>query len=232
MSRRYKEYETIEYKSDSKAKSRQKNKPISLQPKTENQKDLIRGICENDIIICSGPSGTGKSMISCGMASQMLKSSQIQNIVVTRPLVSAGRDIGALPGEVNEKIKPYLMVCEEYFNYFLGIESTREFIEDKVIKLLPLELMRGSTFHNSFMILDEAQNCTLEQIKMFITRMGHGSKVMINGDIRQTDIGGYSGLEMVKNRLSKLEKVYISELTHSDIQRHDLIAKVLMALEV
>lgn len=205
-------------------------KEIQLQAKTPNQKLFIRSIYENDITICTGPSGTGKSMISCAIALRMLLKGDVKQIVVTRPLICTGKDIGSLPGLLNERIMPYLLVCEEYFKDFIGGESVQKLVDKKEIRFLPLELMRGSTFHNAFMILDEAQNCTLDQIKMFISRMGQNTKLILNGDERQTDLRD-SGIEYVKGRLQNISRVGVCELHYSDIQRNDLIGKVLMALE-
>jgi len=165
-----------------------------LVAKTENQKTYIRSIIENDITFCTGPSGTGKSFIVAGIASEHLEKDKIESIIVTRPLVCTGRDIGSLPGELNDKIKPYLQPMEENLKYFLGRDKFGLYYNTRRIRFEPLETMRGSTFHNAYMILDEAQNCTFEQIKMFLTRMGENSKVIINGDTKQTDLYRDSGL--------------------------------------
>lgn len=201
-----------------------------LQAKTENQKDLIRSIYDNEIIICTGPSGTGKSMIACAIASKMLLEGEIEQIIATRPIISAGKDFGLLPGDVLAKVMPYLRLCEEYFKMFMGNDTCQRMIDTGRIKYEPLELMRGATFNNSFMILDEAQNCTKEQIKMFITRMGFDSKVVINGDVKQSDVK-VSGLEHVKRKLSNIEGISINELDISDIQRNGILGKVLQALD-
>lgn len=203
----------------------------TVEPKTENQTDYIRAICENDVIICSGPSGSGKSYIAAGMAVSRLCDGNVGQIILTRPIISNGRDFGALPGDVSEKINPYLIPMAEYMQLFLGMENYTMLLMDGKIKYEPLELMRGRTFHNAFMILDEAQNCTLEQIKMFITRMGQGSKVLINGDVRQTDIREKSGLRPCMEKLENVDGVGISKLTIADIQRNSLIGAILTALE-
>ena len=155
----------------------------------------------------------------------------VHQIIVTRPLVCAGKDIGALPGDVGEKIKPYLTPMEESLRYFLGQSHYGLYANERRIRFEPLEVMRGATFHNSYMILDEAQNCTLEQIKMFITRMGEDSKVIINGDIKQTDIRGLSGLQTCIERLKCVDSVATIELTNEDIQRNSIIGEILDALE-
>lgn len=214
-----------------KRKEANQPKTNTLEAKTENQKNYIRSIVENDVIFCTGPSGSGKSFIASGIASQKLLKDEIDSIIVTRPLVCTGRDIGSLPGELNEKIKPYLQPMEENLRYFLGRDKFGFYFNQRRIRFEPLETMRGSTFHHSYMILDEAQNCTLEQIKMFITRMGNESKVLINGDNKQTDIFKYSGLDFCIDRLSNVNGVGICKLEYHDIQRNGIIGAVLYALE-
>ena len=219
--------------------ARKKRRSTILKPKvkivtskTENQKNYIRGIIENDIVFCSGPAGSGKSFIAAGIASEHLYNETIEKIIVTRPLVCTGKEIGSLPGELHEKINPYLVPMRENLKHFLGLATFSEYHQEGKIAFEPLEMMRGRTFHDTYMILDEAQNCTFDQIKMFITRMGQNSKVLINGDIKQTDLTrGRSGLEKCISKLRVVEGVCISELDHSDIQRNDLIAKVLRVLE-
>lgn len=212
-------------------KSKQEPKQNVLVAKTENQKDYIRSIIENDIIFCTGPSGTGKSFIAAGVASEHLLKDKIDTIIVTRPLVCTGKDIGSLPGELGEKIKPYLQPMEENLKYFLGRDKFGLYYNTRRIRFEPLETMRGSTFHNSYMILDEAQNCTLEQIKMFITRMGENSKVMINGDTKQTDLYRGNGLLECIDRLSNIHGIGICGLGYQDIQRNGILGAVLHALE-
>ena len=206
-------------------------KPNVLEAKTENQKNYIRSIVENDVVFCTGPSGSGKSFIAAGIAAHKLLKDEIDTIIVTRPLVCTGRDLGSLPGELNEKIKPYLQPMEENLRYFLGRDRFGMYFNQRRIRFEPLETMRGSTFHDSYMILDEAQNCTLEQIKMFVTRMGNHSKVLINGDNKQTDIFRDSGLDFCMDRLSNVEGVGICKLEYHDIQRNGIIGSVLFALE-
>ena len=212
-------------------RDRNKQRITTLEAKTPNQKEYIRAIIENDIIICSGPSGTGKSFIPAGIAAAHLHKKKIEQIVVTRPLVCTGKDIGSLPGELGEKIAPYLLPMQENLKYFLGQAFYGLYANDGAIQYKPLEIMRGSTFHNSYMILDEAQNCTLEQIKMFITRMGENSKVIINGDINQNDLRGRSGLEVCMDKLSNVRGVAVCHLGIEDIQRNGIIGDVLNALE-
>lgn len=202
-----------------------------LVAKTENQKEYIRSIIENDITFCTGPSGTGKSFIAAGIAAEHLLKDKVETIVVTRPLICTGKDIGSLPGELGEKIKPYLQPMEENLKFFLGRDKFGLYYNNRRIKFEPLETMRGATFHNSYMILDEAQNCTLEQIKMFITRMGEKSKVMINGDTKQTDLYNTNGLNFCLDRLKEIKGIGICKLDYQDIQRNGILGAVLYALE-
>jgi len=152
-----------------KKSSKKQNGPQQLkivEPKTKNQQQYIRSIAENDIVFCTGPSGCGKSYIASGIASQKLHYDQIETIIITRPLVCTGKEIGSLPGELNEKIAPYLLPMQENLKHFLGRAFYGEYFNQKRIRYMPLEIMRGSTFNYSYMILDEAQNCSMEQIKM------------------------------------------------------------------
>ena len=202
-----------------------------LQAKTDNQKDYIRSIAENDVVFCTGPSGSGKTYISAGIAAEYLHHKKIEQIVISRPLIAAGKDIGALPGELNEKIDPYLKPMQQNLKHFLGQRYYGLYLNDHKILYEPLELMRGATYHHAIMILDEAQNCTLEQIKMFVTRMGEGSKVIINGDISQTDLHKHSGLDTCIDRVYEVDGIAVCELSYSDIQRNPLISRFLMAVD-
>lgn len=216
-----------------KTNKKNKNQPKDnvLVAKTENQREYIRSIVENDIVFCTGPSGTGKSFIAAGIAADHLLKDKIESIIVTRPLVCTGKDIGSLPGELGDKIKPYLQPMEENLKYFLGRDKFGLYYNTRRIRFEPLETMRGSTFHNAYMILDEAQNCTLEQIKMFITRMGESSKVMINGDTKQTDLYKGDGLMYCINKLSNISGIGVCNLDYHDIQRNGILGAVLHALE-
>jgi len=202
-----------------------------LEARSPNQEEYIRAIIESDVVICTGPAGTGKSFVTSGISAEHLYNKKTKSIIVTRPLVCAGKDIGAMPGEISEKIKPYLTPMEENLRFFLGQHNYRIYSDNQRIRFVPLETMRGATFHNSYMILDEAQNCTLDQIKMFITRMGENSKVLINGDVDQTDIKHKSGLHVCVEKLCGIRGVGVVKLTHSDIQRNGIIGSILTALE-
>ncbi len=218
-----------------KRKTRKENtnpqKVKTVEAKTPRQKDYIRSIVENDVIFCTGPSGCGKSFIASGIAAEHLHRGDIEQVLVTRPLVCTGKEIGSLPGELKDKIAPYLLPMQENFKFFLGRAYYGHYFNEGKIRYAPLEVMRGSTFHNSYMILDEAQNCTHEQIKMFITRMGQNSKVIINGDVRQTDLSRRSGLEEIMDKLQDLEGVGMCKLGYSDIQRNGILGQILNRLE-
>jgi phosphate starvation-inducible PhoH-like protein len=220
---------TKRQKRDDSKKPSHKIKP--LEAKTDNQRDYIRAIVENDIVFCSGPAGSGKSFIAAGIAAQHLHHGRIDNVIVTRPLVCTGKDIGSLPGEMGEKIAPYLLPMKENLKHFLGQAYYGLYSNEGQIQYKPLEVMRGSTFHNSYMILDEAQNCTEDQIKMFVSRMGENSKVIINGDVEQNDLRGRSGLSFCMNRLNNIEGIGICKLGYEDIQRNGIIGRFLRALE-
>lgn len=218
-------------RSRSKRDNKQAQKLIPLEAQTINQKEYIRSIVENDVVFCSGPSGSGKSFIAAGMAAHHLHRGEIEQVIVTRPLVCTGKEIGSLPGELGEKIAPYLLPMKENLKFFLGQSFYGYYDNDGAIQYKPLEVMRGSTFHNTYMILDEAQNCTVDQIKMFITRMGKNSKVLINGDVKQDDLRGRSGLDFCIEKLNGVEGVGISRLTYDDIQRNGILGRILNALE-
>lgn len=215
---------------------RQKDKELksavkTVVPQTSNHHEYILSIIDNPITICTGPAGSGKSYIGAGMFSNFLHLGKCRQIIATRPLVSSGRDLGSLPGEMNEKIAPYLKPIEENIRNFLGRANYGYHFNEGRIRYEPLELMRGTTFDDSCMILDEAQNCTLDQLKMFITRMGQNSKIIINGDINQTDIQSRSGLEILINKIKHIKSIGICYLTYNDIQRNGIIADILRALE-
>ena len=217
-----------------KRKRDQRKKPEkvkSLVAKTENQKEYIRSVIENPVTICIGPAGTGKSFVAAGICAEHLHRKQTDQVIITRPIVCAGKDIGSLPGELSDKIQPYLLPMEENLKFFLGQSQYGHYKNKQQIRFEPLETMRGATFHNAYMILDEAQNCTLDQIKMFLTRMGEGSKAIINGDVKQTDIHSMSGLQTCVDKLAAIEGVGAITLTYEDIQRHGIIGKILTALE-
>ena len=215
----------------------QKNQPVRprrkiLKPKTENQAEYIRSMAESDVTFCSGPAGSGKTAVAVGLACQHFLDNRVEKIIITRPVVEAGRGLGFLPGTLTEKIQPYLVPVVEEMKLFLGVETYHSARSTNVIEMCPLEYMRGRNFHDTFMILDEAQNATYEQIKMFITRIGLGSKAVINGDASQTDLDHRAdgGLEICMDKLEDIDGVSICELTNQDIVRNSIISKILSKL--
>lgn len=204
-----------------------------LKPKTDNQAEYIRSMVESDVTFCSGPAGSGKTAVAVGLACEYLLENKIEKIIITRPVVESGRGIGFLPGSLNEKVHPYMVPIIEEMKLYLGMETYNSMRTTNVIEVCPLEYMRGRNFHNTFMILDEAQNATFEQIKMFLTRIGIGSKAIINGDLDQTDLRGdsYGGLSQCMKSLENLHGLSICKLTSADIVRNDIIARILARLK-
>ena len=201
----------------------------TLRAKTRNQSTYIKCMEHSDITICDGPAGSGKTAVAVGLACQYLESGRVNKIVITRPSVEARKGLGYLPGNFQEKVHPYLIPILEEMNLYLSREKVEKYQDNGIIEICPLEYMRGRNFHNSFMILDEAQNATFEQIKMFITRIGRESKAVINGDIDQSDLPSKmrGGLEKCMDSLENIKGVGISELDREDIIRNRLISKIL-----
>ena len=202
-----------------------------LKPKTDNQAEYINSMTESSVTLCSGPAGSGKTSVAVGLACEYLLADKVKKIVITRPVVESGRGLGHLPGTMLEKINPYLIPILEEMGMYLTKKEIREYMDDEIIELCPLEYMRGRNFHNCFMILDEAQNATFEQIKMFITRIGKDSKAVINGDLRQSDLGKQQGgLHTCMEKLVDVSGVGVCELDYSDIVRSDIVSKILIRL--
>jgi phosphate starvation-inducible PhoH-like protein len=204
----------------------------SLKAKTKNQEEYIRAIEDNDVTLCTGPAGTGKTAVSVGLACDYLLDKRVEKIIVTRPVIESGRGLGFLPGTFEEKIHPYLIPVLEEMEYRLNTNRVQAYRDEGKIEVCPLEYMRGRNFHNCFMILDEAQNATFEQLKMFVTRIGWDSKAVINGDMDQTDLihSEQGGLDKFLYRLDEVNGVGIAELTEDDIIRNKIISKILNAL--
>ena len=204
----------------------------TLQPKSPNQSQYLKSIHRSDVVFCSGPAGSGKTAIAVGMACQYLLTKQVEKIVVARPTIESGRGLGHLPGTYTAKIQPYLIPVLEEMSKYLSSEALRVFRNSNTIELCPLEYMRGRNFHDTFMILDEAQNATFDQIKMFLTRIGRNSKAIINGDPQQTDLydSMKGGFEKCINKLDGLDGVSICSLEGTDIVRNDIIAQILNRL--
>lgn len=215
-------------------KRKQTNEPLKkeLQPKTENQALLIDSIENGDITICTGPAGTGKTYISVGMGVKLFNEGRIEKIILCRPAVEAGRQIGFLPGSQEEKLAPYLRPLFDELKNFMNITTIAQLQHEEIIEVAPLEFMRGRTMKNAFVILDEAQNATKEQLKMFVTRIGEGSRFVINGDLDQSDLphNQKDNLRILVERLGFLEEVRIVKMGRGDIVRHPIIERLLRQL--
>ncbi|MBO8168829.1 MAG: PhoH family protein [Thermoanaerobacteraceae bacterium] len=202
-----------------------------IKPKTAGQKDYITAIKSHDIVFGIGPAGTGKTYLAVVMAVRALRNKEVQRIILARPAVEAGEKLGFLPGDLQEKVNPYLRPLYDGLYDVLGREIAQKYMEKNIIEIAPLAYMRGRTLEDSFIILDEAQNTTSEQMKMFLTRIGTGSKVVITGDITQIDLpkGAYSGLVEAQNVLSGVEGIAFHYLTEVDVVRHPLVQKIIQA---
>lgn len=204
-----------------------------IKPKTLGQREYIKAIREHDIVFAIGPAGTGKTYLAVVMAISALRNKQVGRLVLTRPAVEAGEKLGFLPGDLQEKVDPYLRPLYDGLYDVLGLENTQKYLERNIIEIAPLAYMRGRTLENAFIILDEAQNTTCEQMKMFLTRLGFGSKAVITGDITQIDLprGQVSGLVHAQKILSRIEGVAFHYLTDEDIVRHPLVADIIKAYD-
>ena len=209
----------------------QRGKPI--KPKTIGQKKYVEAIEKNTVTIGIGPAGTGKTYLAVAMAVAAFRDKQVNRIILTRPAVEAGESLGFLPGDLQSKVDPYLRPLYDALHEMLGAESFQKYVEKGNIEVAPLAYMRGRTLDDSFIILDEAQNTTKEQMKMFLTRLGFGSKVVITGDITQIDLpmGKQSGLKVIQKILANVEDVAICMLTNLDVVRHPLVQRIIKAYE-
>lgn len=209
------------------------NRGKPIRPYTNGQKSYISSIRENDITFAIGPAGTGKTYLAVAQAVALLKSAKINRIVLVRPVVEAGERLGYLPGDLMEKIAPYLRPLYDAFYDLLPAERFDRYIEKGVIELAPLAYMRGRTLNDSFIILDEAQNTTPEQMKMFLTRLGFGSKAVVTGDVTQIDLPGNkeSGLKVVRQILNDIEGIAFVKLSNQDVVRHEIVQKIVRAYE-
>ncbi|MBU0599561.1 PhoH family protein [bacterium] len=204
-----------------------------VRSKTITQKRYVEAIAKNDIIICIGPAGTGKTYLAVAMAISALNRGEVDRVILTRPAVEAGEKLGFLPGTLQEKINPYLRPIYDVLYYLMGTEKLHQMFEQEIIEVAPLAFMRGRTINNSFIILDEAQNTTPEQMKMFLTRLGFESKIVITGDITQIDLkkGSVSGLVQIQSILKAAEGISYIYFTEGDVVRHKLVQKIIKAYE-
>jgi phosphate starvation-inducible PhoH-like protein len=204
----------------------------SIRPKTAGQKKYIDAIRQNVITFGIGPAGTGKSWLAVAMAVQALQSRSVQRIILTRPAVEAGERLGFLPGDLMAKIDPYLRPLYDALYDMIDVEGVQKLLEKQTVEVAPLAFMRGRTLNNSFIILDEAQNTTPEQMKMFLTRIGFGSKVVVTGDTTQVDVpGGRSGLVGLERTLAGIEGLGFVHLGAGDVVRHRIVADIVEAYE-
>lgn len=228
MSRRQKDRRAAQRQAGNRNQER-----IVVRPKSLNQQNYIISMVENDITFCTGPAGSGKSSVAVGLACNWLQENKISRIIITRPTIEAGKGLGHLPGDKDEKLLPYVMPVLEEMHKYIGREMVRKLKDAGIIEICPLEYMRGRNFHNCFMILDEAQNATYEQIKMFMTRIGIDSRAVINGDADQTDLPEKfrGGMISIMNKVDGLQGVGVCQLEASDIVRNPIIGRILERLK-
>ena len=209
-------------------------KGIFIKPKTDGQTKYIETIRKNDLVFCIGPAGTGKTYLAVAMALSYLKSGRIRRIVLARPAVEAGEKLGYLPGDIKAKVNPYLRPLYDAIADMMDVGHVKKYLESDLIEILPLAYMRGRTLNDAFIILDEAQNCTIKQMKTFLTRLGMKSKVVVTGDITQVDLsaGEISGLIDVQERLMNINNISFMYLTKADIIRHKLVQDIVDAYEL
>ncbi len=204
----------------------------AIRPKTVGQKRYVDAIRANVVTFGLGPAGTGKSWLAVAMAVHALQTKQVQRIILTRPAVEAGERLGFLPGDLMAKIDPYLRPLYDALHDMVDTEGTQKLLERQAVEIAPLAFMRGRTLNNSFIILDEAQNTTPEQMKMFLTRIGFGSKVVVTGDVTQVDVpDGRSGLRGLERTLTGIEDLAFVHLDTSDVVRHRIVSDIVAAYE-
>jgi len=209
------------------------SKGIPLRPRTIGQKKYVQAVRRNDIVICIGPAGTGKTYLAVAMAVAALKAQEVSRVILVRPAVEAGETLGFLPGDFLEKIDPYFKPLYDAIFDMMDAEKFFRYRERGVIEIAPLAYMRGRTLNDSVVILDEAQNTTSKQMKMFLTRLGFGTKTIITGDITQVDLprGTYSGLNEIQRVLNEIDQIKFVYLTEKDVVRHDLVQKIILAYQ-
>jgi len=202
----------------------------SIRPKTLGQKAYVDAIDENTIVFGIGPAGTGKTYLAMAKAVQSLQRKEVTRIILTRPAVEAGERLGYLPGSLTDKIDPYLRPLYDALNEMMDPEIVPKLLAAGTIEVAPLAYMRGRTLNEAFVVLDEAQNTTPEQMKMFLTRLGHGSKMVVTGDVTQVDLpAGASGLQLVTHVLDDIDEIHFARLTSDDVVRHNLVGRIVDA---
>lgn len=202
----------------------------TIRPKTEGQRAYVDAIDENTIVFGIGPAGTGKTYLAMAKAVQALQRKEVNRIILTRPAVEAGERLGFLPGTLTDKIDPYLRPLYDALNEMMDPELVPKLLASGTVEVAPLAYMRGRTLNDSFVVLDEAQNTTPEQMKMFLTRLGFGSKMVVTGDVTQVDLpGGASGLRLVTRILDRIDDIHFARLTSDDVVRHTLVGRIVDA---
>ena len=201
-------------------------KKIEIKPITQNHKKYLQLLEEKQIILVDGPAGTGKTNYAAGYALKLLKEGKINKIIISRPIVTCGKGLGFLPGGVDEKIHPFMIPVLEAFEYYISKQEIDEYIAKDIIRITPIELMRGLTINKTFVILDEAQNCEYEQLQMFCMRFGEDAKFVINGDIYQNDLKHDSDLAEIIKRLSGMKEVGIIQFNENDILRNPMLKEI------
>ena len=206
---------------------------FTVQAKTANQASFLRALQEYEVNFAVGPAGSGKTWLAVARAIMALENNEVSRLVLVRPAVEAGEHLGFLPGDLAQKVDPYLRPLFDSLHAFLGSERVARYIEHNIIEIVPLAYMRGRTLNEAFMILDEAQNSTIEQMKMFLTRIGFHSRIVVAGDITQTDlpVGKCSGLSHALHALKNVQDIRINYLTNDDVIRHPMIARILQAYD-
>lgn len=209
------------------------NGGIAIKARTGNQRKLVKLSTENDMVFAIGPAGTGKTYTSVALAVRALKNKEVRRIILTRPAVEAGENLGFLPGDLKEKLDPYMQPLYDGLRDMIPAEKLVEYIEHNIIEIAPLAFMRGRTLDNAYVILDEAQNTTTPQMKMFLTRMGKSAKFIITGDVSQIDLprNQSSGLVTAINNLDDIEGIGMVTLDENDVIRHKLVKKIIVALK-
>jgi phosphate starvation-inducible PhoH-like protein len=209
------------------------SKKLFVTPKTKGQKEYVDAIRDYDIVVGIGPAGTGKTYLAMAMAVSALRRNEVSRIILTRPAVEAGESLGYLPGDLYDKVSPYLRPLYDALYEMMDADKIHKFLESGVIEVAPLAYMRGRTLNDSFIIMDEAQNATPEQMKMFLTRLGFDSKTVITGDITQSDLPGgkAAGLIQAMELLKHIEGIKVIRLSGHDVVRHELVQRIIKAYE-
>jgi phosphate starvation-inducible protein PhoH and related proteins len=210
------------------------NSGLVIKAKTENQRRMVSAIVKNDMMFAVGPAGTGKTYTAVALAVKSLKNKEVKRIILTRPAVEAGENLGFLPGDMKEKLDPYMQPLYDALSDMIPADKLNQYLESRIVQIAPLAFMRGRTLDNAFVILDEAQNTTESQMKMFLTRMGTNAKFIVTGDVTQIDLPARqpSGLLQALRLLKKVEGIMIIELDNSDVIRHKLVKSIIERYEI